>query len=178
MRMKSWRQAVEHQDLSAASTSLPTIWALSDEQDFPTLISDELGPAFVSKAFTSFLSSTGPFFTLLPKIGLKIMPSAFLGFSTQLGPEKALKLEQGSEWCGGRETDGACGEGMEEELANIASKEVGENRNLFSDQLWPLGIYNLSFPSPAKCPSITPILPLPTFLETIFWHFYFSPGCL
>lgn len=79
---------MEHQDLSAASTSLPTIWALSDEQDFPTLISDELGPAFVSKAFTSFLSSTGPFFTLLPKIGLKIMPSAFLGFSTSWGRRK------------------------------------------------------------------------------------------
>lgn len=44
-------------------------------------------------------------------------------------------------------------------MANRASKEGRENRNLLGDQLWPLGIYTLSFPSPTKRPSITPVLP-------------------
>lgn len=32
MRVRSRRQAVDHHDLSVSSTSLPTIWALSDER--------------------------------------------------------------------------------------------------------------------------------------------------
>lgn len=53
------------------------------------------------KALLLFCLPPTPSLHPLPKTGLKIMPSSFLGFPTQLGPEKALKLEQGLGW-GGR----------------------------------------------------------------------------
>lgn len=53
------------------------------------------------KALLLFCLPPGPSFHPLPKTGLKIMPSPFLGFPTQLGPENALKLERGLGW-GGR----------------------------------------------------------------------------
>lgn len=121
----------------------------------PTLISDELGLAFISKASTSFLSYPNPFFTPFCKIGieLSLLPSLV---SSPTGTGNWSKAQdEGCEgsWC-------SCGEGLKEEMANRVSKEGQDNINLLDDQFWPLRIYSHSFPSHTKCPFITLVPPL------------------
>lgn len=112
------------------------------------------------KALLLFCLPPTPSLHPLPKTGLKILPSPFLGFPTQLGPGKALKLEQGLGW-GGRGYWCSWWEGAGGGNGQLSSQARGrEQRSLGWPALAPWGLY--SFPShfPAKCLSFTPVFPL------------------
>lgn len=127
---------------------------------FPTLISDELGPAFISKGSTSFLSSTSPFFTPPPQnrtknhaFSLPWFPnpagareSFEIGARLRMGRERMLVLLVGRGWRRKWPTEFPS-EGERTEISWVTSAG-------------PLESPVLSFPFPTKCLSFTTVFPL------------------